>query len=138
MKIHKTGEVWNGIRNTEEWENQSGVEFELYVEEDIMGHADNILYEKGTLIEKLITKKGYAETKKLPNGKYRLVETKAKDGYTYSSPIIFEINSSVEKNSIIEIKNELSTGKLEILKTDEQKQPLSGVVLGFIVRMGEN
>lgn len=136
MKIHKTGEVWNGIRNTGEWENQSGVEFELYAEEDIMGHVDNILYEKGTLIEKLITKKGYAETKKLPNGKYRLVETKAKDGYTYSSPIIFEINSSVEKDFIIEIKNELSTGKLEILKTDEQKQPLSGVVFGLYSKNG--
>jgi len=136
MKIHKVGEVWTGIKNTGEWENQNGVEFELYAEEDIMGHFDNVLYKKGTLIEKIVTKKGYAETKKLPNGKYRLEETKSKSGYQISSPILFEINSSVEKEPMIEIKNKLSTGKLEILKTDEYKLPLAGVVYGLYSKNG--
>lgn len=137
MKIHKIGEVWNGIKNTGEWENQNGIEFELYAEEDIMGHFDNVIYQKGTLIEKIITKRGYAETKKLPNGKYRLVEVKPKEGYKASDPIIFEINNSVEKEPTIEIKNMLSTGKLEILKTDENKLPLAGVVFGLYSKNGK-
>ena len=136
MKIHKVGEVWQGIKNTGEWENQNGVEFELYAEEDIIGHFDNVLYQKGTLIENIITKRGYAETKKLPDGKYRLVEVKPKEGYEVGDPIIFEINSSVEKEPVLEIKNELSTGKLEIFKTDEDKIPLVGVVFGLYSKNG--
>ena len=137
MKIHKVGEVWNGIWNTGELEKQTGVEFELYAEEDIMGHFDNVIYSKGELIETLITENGYAETKKLPNGKYRLVETKPNDGYKCSEPVIFEINEFVEKDSILEIKNELSTGTLEILKIDEAGFPLTDVVFGLYSKSGE-
>ncbi len=136
VKIHKIGEVWNGVRNTGEWKNQDRVEFELYAEEDILGHFDNILYKKGVLIEKFITEKGYAETKRLPNGKYRLVEIKSKDGYEISDPVVFEIDNSVEKELMIEIQNKLSIGKLEIFKINEQKQPLAGVVFGLYSKSG--
>lgn len=131
MKIHKVGEVFHGIWNSGEWKNQSGVEFEIYADEDIMGHFGQVLYTEGQLIETLITKNGYVETKKLPDGKYRLVETKGKDGYQITQPIIFEIDSSVEKSPTLEVKNQLSTGKVEIVKTDGNGLPLSGIIFGL-------
>lgn len=136
VKVHKTGEVWNGIWNSGEWKNQTGVEFQLYAEENILGHSNQVLYQKGELIEVLTTKNGYVETKRLPNGKYRLVESKEKEGYRKIEPVLFEINSAVENNPIIEIKNEFSTGKLEIYKQDDQNNPLSGVVFGLYSKNG--
>lgn len=137
LKIHKTGEVWNGIWNSGEWKNQNGVEFELYAEENIEGHFGNILYKKGEMIETIITKNGYATTKKLPNGKYKLVETKTKEGYTISEPILFEIDNTVETEPILEIQNLLSTGTVEIKKTSPNGQPLSGVIYGLYSKSGK-
>lgn len=138
MKIHKIGEAWNGIWNSGEWKSQGGVEFEIYAEEDIIGHFNNVIYTKDSLIQTLTTNKnGIAETKKLPDGRYRLVETKGKDHYRVTEAIIFEIDSSVEKNPELEVKNQLSTGKVEILKTDDQGMALSGVVFGLYSKGGK-
>lgn len=136
VQIHKVGEVWNGIENTGEWKNQNGVEFEIYAEEDIFGHFDNILYKKGEFIQKLVTKNGYVETKKLPDGKYRLIEVQGKENYEIVEPIIFEINSSVEKSKNLEVQNKLSTGKLEIVKKDLQGNLLAGVTFGLYTKNG--
>lgn len=136
IKIHKIGEVWNGIWNSGEWKNQSGVEFEIYANEDIKGHFGNILYMKGEYIETIVTKNGYAETRKLPNGKYRFVETKGKDGYSIIGPLEIEINNSVEKELEVELKNYLSTGKVEIVKKDINGNLLAGVIFGLYSKSG--
>lgn len=128
--IHKKGQFLDDIYN-EKWENQDDVEFELLAEEDILGHNQNIIYKKGELIQKIITTNGLASTKKLPNGKFRLIETKSKPGYSKSKPIVFEINNSVEKSKIIEVKNYLSTGNLEIIKKNEDGTLLSKVLFGL-------
>lgn len=125
--VHKLGEK-NSI---DEWEEQTGVMFELYAEEDIFGHFQNLLYQKGELLETLITKDGYAQTKKLPNGKYKLVEIKSLDGYELTELILFEINNDVEKNFQIEIKNKLSTGKIKIVKRGPDGSLLQGVLFGL-------
>lgn len=137
MTIHKIGEVFKGIYSTGEWKGQNGVEFELYAEEDIYGHFGNIIYQKGDYIETLTTKKGIAKTRKLPDGKYQLVETKGKDNYLKSEPVVFEINNSVEKNPELEVKNYFSTGNIEIVKKSETGEFLTGVVFGLYSKGGK-
>lgn len=135
LKIHKVGEVWNGIVNTGEWKNQNGVEFEVYAEEDIMGHFGQIIYQKGELIDKIVTKSGYATTKRLPDGKYKLVETKGKEGYSEIVPIVFEMNDESKKE--IEIENYLCTGTLEVTKKAQDGTILPGVTFGLYNKSGK-
>lgn len=136
ITIYKLGEK-NNINNEIEWIEQSGVEFELYAEEDIIGHFGNIIYQKGALVEVLTTKDGYAKTKKLPYGKYYLIETHSLDGYDSSEVIHFEINNTVEKDFIIEVKNQLSTGKIKIIKRGADGSLLSGVIFGLYNANGD-
>lgn len=137
MTIHKIGEIFKGIYPNGEWKEQNGVEFELYAEEDIYGHFGNLIYQKGDYIETLTTRKGITKTRKLPDGKYRLVETKGKDKYLLAEPVVFEINSSVEKNPKIEVKNYFSTGNVEIVKKSETGELLPGVVFGLYSKGGK-
>ena len=136
LKIHKIGEEWKGIYNTGNWSNQNGIEFDLYAEEDIYGHQGQLLYKKGDYIETLVTKSGMAQTRKLPKGHYYLIETKGKEGYSKIEHYSFEIDSSVEKNQMIELKNYLSTGKVEIIKKDSSGKRLSGVIYGLYSKNG--
>lgn len=135
MKIHKIGEVWSGIINTGEWKNQNGVEFQIIAEEDIIGLLGQVIYKKGELIDTVVTKNGYATTKRLPNGKYKLIETKGKEGYSEIMPIIFEMHEDAKKE--IEIENYLCTGTLEIIKKSQDGTVLPGVTFGLYNKSGK-
>lgn len=135
LKIHKVGEVWNGIVNTGEWKNQNGVEFQIIAEEDIIGLLGQIIYQKGELIDTIVTKNGYATTKRLPNGKYKIVETKGKEGYSEIVPMEFIMNEEAEKE--ITIENYLCTGTLEVVKKAQDGTVLPGVTFGLYSKSGK-
>ena len=127
LEIKKTGEnlVIKDGKYTYKDKKLSGVTFEIYAEEDIKSADGNHLYyEKGTKVDTITTdKNGYAISKKLPLGKYYLIEVKTQDEYVLDSnkhyfelkevndetPIVFESYSNL---------NYLKKGTLEFTKKD--------------------
>ena len=103
----------------------SGVTFEIYAEEDIKSADGNHLYyNKGDKVDTIVTdENGYAQTKKLPLGKYYLIEVKTQDDYILDgdkhyftlkqvddeTPIVYESYSAL---------NYLKKATLEFTKTD--------------------
>ena len=103
----------------------SGVTFEIYAEEDIKSADGNHLYyNKGDKVDTIVTdENGYAKTKKLPLGKYYLIEVKTQDDYILDgdkhyftlkqvddeTPIVYESYSAL---------NYLKKATLEFTKTD--------------------
>ena len=127
LEIKKTGEnlVIKDGKYTYKDKKLSGVTFEIYAEEDVKSADGNHLYyEKGTKVDTITTdKNGYAISKKLPLGKYYLIEVKTQDEYVLDSnkhyfelkevndetPIVFESYSNL---------NYLKKGTLEFTKKD--------------------
>ena len=127
LEIKKTGEnlVIKDGKYTYKDKKLSGVTFEIYAEEDIKSADGNHLYyEKGTKVDTITTdENGYAISKKLPLGKYYLIEVKTQDEYVLDSnkhyfelkevndetPIVFESYSNL---------NYLKKGTLEFTKKD--------------------
>lgn len=103
----------------------SGVTFEIYAEEDIKSADGNHLYyNKGDKVDTIVTdENGYAKTKKLPLGKYYLIEVKTQDDYILDgnkhyftlkqvddeTPVVYESFSAL---------NYLKKATLEFTKTD--------------------
>lgn len=131
IEIQKYGEVRESIFDKGTFEFQNDIEFNVYVDRDIYGHDGQILYKSGFLIDCITTMNGIAHTKLLPYGEYRIVETRPKMGYQLAEPMLVVINSSVEKNKIIEIKNYLSTGSIKIQKTNMNGNALAGITFGL-------
>ena len=102
-----------------------GVKYELYAAEDIKSSDNNyIYYNKGDLVETLITDKfGYSISRKLPLGKYYLVEVQTKDNYVLDTKEYhFELTEKDNKTAIVyntyKPYNYLMKGTLEFTKTD--------------------
>ena len=103
----------------------SGVTFEIYAEEDIKSADGNHLYyNKGDKVDTIVTdENGYAKTKKLPLGKYYLIEVKTQDDYILDgnkhyftlkqvddeTPVVYESYSAL---------NYLKKATIEFTKTD--------------------
>ena len=127
LEIHKIGETF--VIEDGEYvyacKELSGVTFEIHAEEDILSADGNHLYyNKGDLVDTIITdEQGYAKTKKLPLGKYYLVEVKTQDDYILDgnkhyftlkqvddeTPIVYESYSAL---------NYLKKATIEFTKTD--------------------
>ena len=103
----------------------SGVEFQIYAEEDILSADKNYLYyNKGDLVETIKTnEKGYAISSKLPLGKYFIVETKTLDNYMLNpEKFSFEL-SEIDNRTPIVYKsysdlNKYKKGTIDFTKTD--------------------
>lgn len=103
----------------------------------IQGVKFKILDEDKTEVDNLITNKnGYAISKKLPIGKYTIIETKTNENYVLNSKNIeFEIKS--KEKLTYNITNRKIKGKIKIIKTSKlenlvrkikQNDPIEGVI----------
>lgn len=125
----------------------SKVEFDLISDEDIIVN-DQVIYPKGTLIEKLITEEGTISSNLLPLGKYCVVETKSLPDYQIDNnkrcfeleyvdnetEIILHqleiINRKIENRTIITKLGEYMTG-IENNQGIYEFRPLKDVELGL-------
>jgi len=127
LEIHKIGETLE-IKDGEyvyETKDLKGVTFDIYAEEDIKSSDGNHLYyNKGDKVDTIITdENGYAITKKLPLGKYYLIEVKTRDEYVLdSNKHYFELKEKDDETPIVYESysnlNYLKKGTIEFTKTD--------------------
>ena len=127
VEIFKNGESFIIEDGTFKYEDISldGIKFNLYAGEDIKSPDGNYLYyNKGDLVEVLTTNEdGYIKSKKLPLGKYYLVEVETKDKYLLDTEEYhFELTEKDNRTAIVydtyKAFNYLKKGTLEFTKTD--------------------
>ena len=102
-----------------------GIIYNIYAAEDIKSpDGKYIYYSKNGLVDTITTdKNGYGISKKLPLGKYYLIEVKTKDNYVLdSNKYYFELTEKNNTTPIVfelfEGFNYLKKGKVEITKKD--------------------
>ena len=102
-----------------------GIIYNIYAAEDIKSSDGKyIYYNKNDLVDTITTdKNGYGISKKLPLGKYYLIEVKTKDDYVLdSSKYYFELTEKNNTTPIVfelfEGFNYLKKGNLKFTKTD--------------------
>jgi len=126
VEIIKSGEHFVVEDGTFKYDTNKleGAKFNLYADEDIESSDGNYLYySKGDLVETLVSdSNGYAISKKLPLGKYYLVEVETKDNYVLDTKEYhFELTEVDNKTEIVYEKyeniNYLKKGNLEFTKT---------------------
>ena len=127
VEIYKNGEKFVIENGTFSYEDISlkGIKFNIYAGEDIKtSDGNHLYYNKGDLVETVITDdKGYVKSKKLPLGKYYLVEVETKDNYVLDTKEYhFELTEKDNKTAIVydtyKAYNYLKKGTLEFTKTD--------------------
>lgn len=128
VEINKVGEnikIENGSYSYETNKELSGVVYNIYADEDIKSADGNyIYYNKGDLVDTITTNdNGYAISKKLPLGKYYLIEIETNDSYKLdTTEYHFELKEIDNNTAIVYITykatNELKKGTLEFTKTD--------------------
>ena len=113
------------------------VKFEIYANEDILSSDKTVLYyEKGTLVDTITTdESGYAISKKLPLGKYYVVEVETGNKYildtTKHEVELTEIdeNTPIVYESVSKL-NYLKKGDLEFSKVDlSTDEPLPNTLI---------
>ena len=127
LEIKKYGEIFKIKDDNYSFDKipLSSVKFNIYASEDIISpDGTTIYYRKGTLVDRLTTNKdGYVISKKLPLGKYYLVETKTNSNYILNKEkYYFELKETDAITPIVleyyEAINYLRNGNLEIIKKD--------------------
>lgn len=127
VEVNKTGEKFNTNNGTFNYEEIAleNVVYNIYADEDIKSSdGQHLYYSKGTLVDVITTdKNGYAISKKLPLGKYRLVETKTDSLHVLDTKEYhFELTEVDNKTAIVyksfSILNRYKKGELEFTKTD--------------------
>ena len=127
IEVHKTGEnvVMENDTYTYEVKALGNVTFEIYASEDILSSDGNYLYyNKGDLVDTITTDKdGYAISKKLPLGKYMIVESKTGDNYILDTDKHeFTLSEKDDRTSIVYESmsklNYLKKGTLDFTKVD--------------------
>ena len=127
VEIFKNGEKFVVEDSSFKYETiaLNGIKYELYAAEDIKSSDKNyIYYNKGDLVETLITDKyGYSISKKLPLGKYYLVEIETKDNFVLDTKEYhFELTEKDNKTKVVydtyKAYNYLEKGDLVFTKTD--------------------
>ena len=127
VEVKKTGEKFNSSNGTFNYEEipLENVVYNIYADEDIKSpDGQHLYYSKGTLVDVITTdKNGYAISKKLPLGKYRLVESKTDSLHVLDTKEYhFELTEVDNKTAIVyklfSILNRYKKGELEFTKTD--------------------
>ena len=127
LKIKKYGELFKIKDDNYSFDKMplSLVKFNIYASEDIISpDGTTIYYRKGTRVDRLTTNEdGYVISKKLPLGKYYLVETKTNSNYILNKEkYYFELKETDATTPIVlecyETINYLRNGNLEIIKKD--------------------
>lgn len=127
LEIKKYGEIFKIKDDNYSFDKMplSSVKFNIYASEDIISpDGTTIYYKKGTRVDRLTTNEdGYVISKKLPLGKYYLVETKTNSNYILNKEkYYFELKETDATTPIVleyyEAINYLRNGNLEIIKKD--------------------
>ena len=127
LEIKKYGEIFKIKDDNYSFDKMplSLVKFNIYASEDIIfPDGTTIYYRKGTRVDRLTTNEdGYVISKKLPLGKYYLVETKTNSNYILNKEkYYFELKETDATTPIVleyyEAINYLRNGNLEIIKKD--------------------
>ena len=127
LEIKKYGEIFKIKDDNYSFDKMplSLVKFNIYASEDIISpDGTTIYYRKGTRVDRLTTNEdGYVISKKLPLGKYYLVETKTNSNYILNKEkYYFELKETDATTPIVlecyETINYLRNGNLEIIKKD--------------------
>jgi len=127
VEIFKSGEKFVVENDTFTYKDISlkGIKFNIYADEDIKSADGNYLYyNKGDLVQTITTdENGYVKSKKLPLGKYYLVEVETKENYVLDTKEYhFELTEKDNKTAIVydtyKAYNYLKKGTLEFTKTD--------------------
>ena len=127
LEIKKYGEIFKIKDDDYSFDKipLSSVKFNIYASEDIISpDGTTIYYRKGTLVDRLTTNEdGDVISKKLPLGKYYLVETKTNSNYILNKEkYYFELKETDAITPIVleyyEAINYLRNGNLEIIKKD--------------------
>lgn len=128
IEVKKDGEVFtveDGTFNYNGRTSLKGIKYNIYADEDIKSSDGNYLYyNKGDLVGTITTDdKGYGISKKLPLGKYKVVEVETQEDYVLDETEYFvELTEKDNKTAIVysslELTNNLKKAKVEITKTD--------------------
>jgi len=119
------------------------IKFNLYADEDIKSADGNYLYyNKGDLVETLTTKNGYAISKKIPLGKYFLVEVETKDNYILNEKEYhFELSAEDNKTAIVyeqyELLNKLKKGELIFIKKGNNEELIPNTLIEIYTEENE-
>jgi len=128
IEVKKDGEVFtveDGTFNYNGRTSLKGIVYNIYADEDIKSSDGNYLYyNKGDLVGTITTDdKGYGISKKLPLGKYKVVEVETQEDYVLDETEHFvELKEKDNKTAVVysslELTNNLKKAKVEITKTD--------------------
>ena len=129
IEISKTGERFVINKGSFSYEDikLKNVKFEIYADEDIKTSDGNYLYyNKNDLVEVIYTNNnGYAISKKLPLGKYKVVETATNDYHVLDTTEHFiELSQIDDKTPVVykslKLNNYLKKGDLLLTKVDNE------------------
>lgn len=116
-----------------------GATFIIEADEDIYS-ADNqkdLIYLKGQKVAEITTENGYAQSKKLPLGKYKVYEKNAGDGFVLSKEIK-KVELTYENENVpvvfenVEYENQRQKVDLSVIKKDKEDDTLlKGATFGL-------
>ena len=128
IEVNKNGETFTAEDETFNYNgrtNLEGIVYKIEANEDIMSADGNyVYYKEGTLVDTITTNNsGYAKSKSLPLGKYRIYEYSTLENYRLD-PTVYEVELTEKDNrtaivySNLELTNVMKKGDLEFTKTD--------------------
>lgn len=128
IEVKKNGEVFgieDGTFNYNGRTSLKGIKYNIYAVEDIKSSDGNYLYyNDGDLVATITTNEnGYGISKKLPLGKYKVVEVETNEEYILDTTEHFvELTEKDNKTAVVfntlELTNLLKKATIEITKTD--------------------
>lgn len=150
ITVSKSGEVLTSIKKDDEGNIQfiyedaflAGATYNIYANEDILDPADgSVLFKKDTLMDTVTTsEEGKAISKKLPLGKYYVIEKKAPNGFIINEEkheveLIYKDQNTEVVFDETSFHNERQKIALNILKEDsETHTALAGAVFGLYAK----
>lgn len=149
ISVLKLGEVLTNVKTDKmgnkhfQYEERkiSGAVYEIYAREDILDPADrSVLFKKDTLMDTITTTKDGVTSKKLPLGKYYVIEKTAPDGFVVSKEkhnvdLIYKDQNTEVVSNKTSFRNERQKVELSVVKKDaDTHTPLKGALFGLYAK----